>query len=271
VKLSYTTLSVQEKTLAEAAAVARAAGLDGIELRGKDNVHISPQSGRKYIREAKKVISGAGLEIPCLTAYTAFFQPDREQARKQGDALAPMLELAAFLGAATVRTFMGAIPRGMGRRKANSIAAAGLNYAVSLASGLPVKIVIETHDSVKNGALLAPLLDELSPQAGVLLDIIHPWDTGETIGETLGLIGKRIYHIHIKDIAETVPGGRVYSRIGEGRLEVEHQVRTLLDFGYGGFFSLEWEQSAPGTKGVSFNEQLPGFVSFMRTIERRTV
>jgi sugar phosphate isomerase/epimerase len=264
--LSYTTLSVPDKTMREAVEIARRRGLEGIELRGKENAHISPQSSWAYVQEAKKLLRTAGLAVPCLSAYTRFFQESRELSLAQAEELLPMLHLAADLGASVVRTFMGPLPEGMGRARAEDIAAAGLNHAAELARDLPVKIVIETHDSVKNGAALVSLLAKLPEKVGVLLDIIHPWDTGESIETTLELIGKRIYHVHIKDIFETLSEGRVYSPIGQGRLEVRRQVETLLARGYKGFFSLEWEKSAPGSRGVSFNEQLESFVSFMRSI-----
>ena len=85
--------------------------------------------------------------------------------------------------------------------------------------------------------------------------------------KTWELIGSRIYHVHIKDVSATVPGGRVYSRIGEGILPVEHIVKYLSWQGYKGFYSLEWEKSAAGYKGVTFKEQIESFVRFMRDME----
>lgn len=268
--LSYTTLSVPDKTLKEAVEIARYWGLEGIELRGKENTHISPQSPWGYVQEAKKLLHASGLVIPCLTAYTMFFQQTRELSLAQAEELLPMLRLAADLGASMVRTFMGPVPAGMNRATAEDIATEGLNHAAESARDLPVKIVIETHDSVKNGAALVSLLARVPEKVGVLLDIIHPWDTGESIENTLELIGKRIYHVHIKDIFETLNNGRVYSPIGKGRLEVRRQVETMLAWGYKGFFSLEWEKSVPGSRGAGFKEQLESFVLFMRSIQKKT-
>jgi sugar phosphate isomerase/epimerase len=264
--LSFTTLSVQDKTLREAITIARNYKLEGIELRGKDNCHISPRSSRAYIESAKEMIHGEGLTIPCLTAYTKFFQHTKEAAVAQAYELAPMLELAAEIGAATVRTFMGPVPEGMERSEAENIAAEGLNQAAEMAKRLPVRIVIETHDSVKSGAVLAPLLKKLPVTIGVLLDIIHPWDAGENITTTLSIIGERIYHVHIKDIFDTLHNGRIYSPIGQGKLDVINTVKALLDFGYQNFFSLEWEKSVPGQGGVDFEEQMESFVYCMRNI-----
>ena len=42
-QLSYTTLSVPDKTLQQAVEVAKKYALEGIELRGKGYVHLSPE------------------------------------------------------------------------------------------------------------------------------------------------------------------------------------------------------------------------------------
>ena len=59
----------------------------------------------------------------------------------------------------------------------------------------------------------------------------------------------------------------MYSRIGEGIIPVRRIVRRLLSQGYDGFFSLEWEKSAAGYNGVSFEDQMESFVEFMRGME----
>lgn len=266
-KLSYTTLSVQDRNLQQAIEVCRKYGLDGIELRGRGDVHISPQSSPQYVQQAKEELARAGLEIPCLTAYTKFAQANLEQEREQVACLKTYVELAQELGAKTVRTFMGAFPEDCSEAQVQENIVAGLNLAAEMVGDAPVKIVIETHDSMRSGAQLAPILEQVPEQVGVLLDIIHPWDLQESIETTWKLIGHRIHHVHIKDILETVPGGRVYSRIGEGLLPVKQIVKFLVQQGYEGFYSLEWEKSAPGYSGISFEDQMESFASFMRGIE----
>lgn len=266
-KISYTTLSVQDKTLEQAVALAKGWHLDGIEFRGRESVHISPENSFGYVERAARLIRTAGLQIPCLTAYTKFYQPDEASSRAQAEQLLPMIRLAEYLGAATVRTFMGDIPEGMERSQADEIARAGLHDAASLMGDTPVRVAIETHDSVKDGASLARLLKDVPQQIGVLLDIIHPWDTGETIGETWNLIGDRICHVHLKDITATVPGGRIYCALGDGLLGVEENVRFLLDMGYDGFFSLEWEPSAKGYDGVTLEQQMESLLQLKGRIE----
>lgn len=266
-KLSYTTLSVQDKNIRQAVDIAKKYRLDGIELRGKGDTHISPESSPEYIRQAKAYITQAGLGVPCLSAYTKFAQPTMELEQEQAACIKTYMELAEKIGANTIRTFMGVFPEGCGEEQVRRNIVAGLNLAAEAVGNSPVKIVIETHDSMCSGAQLAPILEQVSDKVGVLLDIIHPWDLKEPIEKTWELIGNRIYHVHIKDVTATVPGGRVYSRIGEGVLPVKHIVKYLIDRGFDGFFSLEWEKSAVGYSGVSFEDQMESFVEFMRGME----
>ena len=47
---------------------------------------------------------------------------------------------------------------------------------------------------------------------------------------------------------------------------VEHIMRFLMEKGYEGFFSLEWEKSAPGYLGVSFEKQAESFMAIGKQI-----
>ena len=264
-KLSYTTLSVQEKTLAQAVEIASRYGLDGIELRGKDDIHLSPDSSPVYRREARSRIRDAGLEIPCITAYARFAQPTAALAREQAKTLRGYVELCMEMNAKTIRAFVGPRPEGMKEQDGRQIIREGLCEAAEVMEDSGVKLILETHDSAKSGAQMAPLLQGVDERVGVLLDLVHPYDMGEDIQTTWALIGPRIAHVHVKDLYETLEGGRRYSPIGAGVMNVAKSVGYLTQQGYRGFFSLEWEKSAPGSDGVSFEDQMQSFVRMMRT------
>lgn len=278
-KLSYTTLSVQDRTIGEAVEIASAHGLEGIELRGRGDTHVSPESTFSYAAHVRELVREHKLAVPCLTAYTRFHQPTAAAVREEVDRMMDMVRLAEFLEAPCLRVFMGPAPdlpsgplipaqASLNLSQADQIAIEGLQYASKRLENSPVRLVIETHDSAKDGRTLARLLKDVPSNIGVLLDIIHPWDMGEEIGKTWEMIGERIYHVHIKDISRTLENGRIYCPIGQGILPVESTVRWLEGRGYQGFYSLEWEKSALEGQGVGFEEQLDSFVSFMRGVEQ---
>lgn len=263
-KSCFTTFSLQELTLRECIDLAVDKGLRGIELRGKSEVHISPCCSGSYIRDARRMLNDVGLETACVTGYMRFAQPDIAAERTQALEAARYAQLCMQLGAPAIRAFMGPWPEGVEKQRVTENAIAGLCMAAEAVRGSGVRLLIETHDSAKSGALLNPILAHVPDEVGVLLDIIHPYDMGEDIDDTLTLIGARIHHVHIKDISATVAGGRVYCRIGEGLLPVQKTVRALKAFGYDGYYCLEWEKSAAGTPGVAFDEQLDSFISLMK-------
>ena len=211
-KFCFTTFSLQNLTLAQAVALAQCKNLDGIELRGRG--HISPHSSADEVCRARHMIEDAGLEVACITAYMRFAQVSEAAEREQVSDVARYAELCVKLGAKNIRAFMGPFPEDVDPERVRACAVTGLNWAAEAIRGSGVRLLIETHDSVKSGALLKPFLEQSPDEIGALLDIIHPYDMGECIGDTLALIGPRIHHVHIKDIRATVPGGRVYCRIG---------------------------------------------------------
>ena len=265
-KLSYTTLSVQDRTIGEAVEIASAHGLEGIELRGRGDSHVSPESTFSYAAHVRELVREHKLAVPCLTAYTRFHQPTAAAVRAEVDRMMDMVRLAEFLEAPCLRVFMGPVLESVSLSQAGQIAIEGLQYASKRLENSPVRLVIETHDSAKDGRTLARILKDVPSNIGVLLDIIHPWDMGEEIRKTWEMIGERIYHVHIKDISRTLENGRIYCPIGQGLLPVESTVRWLESKGYQGFYSLEWEKSALEGQGVGFEEQLESFVSFMRGV-----
>lgn len=267
-KLSYTTLSVQDRTIGEAVEIASAHGLEGIELRGRGDAHVSPESTFSYAAYVRELVREHKLAVPCLTAYTRFHQPTAAAVREEVDRMMDMVRLAEFLEAPCLRVFMGPALEAVSLPQADQIAIEGLQYASKRLENSPVRLVIETHDSAKDGRTLALILKDVPSNIGVLLDIIHPWDMGEEIRKTWEMIGERIYHVHIKDISRTLENGRIYCPIGQGLLPVESTVRWLEGKGYQGFYSLEWEKSALEGQGVGFEEQLESFVSFMRGVEQ---
>ena len=266
-KFCFTTFSLQNLTLAQAVALSQCKNLSGIELRGRG--HISPDSSADEVRSARHMLEDAGLEVACITAYMRFAQVSEAAEREQVSDVARYAELCAKLGAKNIRAFMGTFPEEADPERVRACAVTGLNWAAEAIRGSGVRLLIETHDSVKNGALLKPFLEQSPDEIGALLDIIHPYDMGERIDDTLALIGPRIHHVHIKDICATVPGGRVYCRIGEGVVPVTDTVRAMNAFEFDGYYCLEWEKSAPETGGVSFDEQRESFITFMRLEDKR--
>ena len=209
-KLSYTTLSVKERSIEEAVAIATSHHLYGIELRGMGNSHVSAESSFSYIRDVIHLLKDSDLEVPCLTSYEHLAQIDGKEAGKEADSLLRTIDLASLIGAGNVRVFMGALPPGVEMEAVMD----NVHSIMERTADSPVGIIIETHDSATR------------PEGGF-------YD---------------------------------YTAIGDGIIPVSSIVRHVLENGYDGFFSLEWEQSSPGAEGISFEDQLGLYADFMRSL-----
>ena len=159
------------------------------------------------------------------------------------------LELAADLGAPIVRTFaIGRPIEGLTDAQAIDWVVDGLGQAVPTAERLGVKIALETHDFFSLSARVTQALVQLpSPYVGVLWDILHPFRFGESPEQTWSQIGARLIHVHIKDGKPDPNADRpedwALTLLGEGAVPVPAILEVLVEHGYRGYLSVEWEKA----------------------------
>ncbi len=248
-KIAFATLGCPEWDLPTIARRAQEYGYDGVELRGVVGQHVSPEMTLRERTETRRLFSDHGLEIAAIDAYTRFAGATNvDEQRGQEETLIRFIELAADLGAPVVRTFGGNMPDGdtdwvaAVARVANS-----LNTCAMAAEDHGVIIALETHDAFSLGAGVADVLAVVpSPAVGALWDLLHPYRHGETPEETATLLGGRIAHVHVKDAAPrpgtTGPDDWPLVELGRGAVPTRRMLELLLEAGYTGYLSLEWEK-----------------------------
>jgi sugar phosphate isomerase/epimerase len=78
----------------------------------------------------------------------------------------------------------------------------------------------------------------------VIWDIIHPLEQEEDISTTYEAIKEYLVHVHIKDGVpwedKDMANWR-YTSLMEGIVPIEKVVKLLVEKGYCGYYSLEWE------------------------------
>ena len=92
----------------------------------------------------------------------------------------------------------------------------------------------------------------------MIWDMIHPVEDGEAPEETIAFLSKQCAHVHVKDgrpFDDAVMHDWKYTRLGEGILPIRHIIELLLQDGYEGFFSLEWE--AKWREEIQFPDYAP--------------
>ncbi len=244
-KIGVSTLGCPDWTLGEILSRGKAYGYDGIEWRGLgpdlDLTQSPAFATPAAIAQTRQAHADAGLEICGLDSSARLADVDPATWGENKDHAERMIDLAAALGAPTVRIFGGDGPEGEPRAVTASRVADRLrllgDYAAQTQAG--VCVVLETHDAFSTGAQVAEALRLCPhPQVGALWDLHHPYRQGETPTETWDALGPYVRQTHVKD---SHPGG-TYCLLGEGDIPIMEMLHLLKGGGYDGWINLEWEK-----------------------------
>ena len=225
-KLAFSTLPVPNYTAKELADLCHAHGMVA-ELRLQPGKEIPTGEGLVY--------SNAGSGV-CLFGYN-------EEQIKQAKALLLSLEAA---GIPAMRVFIGNFTRRHDNPR-REIDREGVVKALAELCEVGPEIWLETHNEYATGRSILPLIEKVNhPRFGVIWDILHPIEDGESPAQTVAYIGKYIRHVHIKD-AKPNPDPAMhdwyYTPLGEGEMPVKEILAELEKAGFDGYCSLEWESA----------------------------
>lgn len=209
-------------------------GYDSLELRGylteMDLPKADPFTPTNRAATRQR-LEDAGLTVSCVSASARTTGADPDQVKAYA-------ELGRDLGAPFVRVFGGNLPADLPRDEGIARAADTLRLYGDLAQAAGVTIALETHDAFSTGAQVAELLAATAHPAVVALwDLHHPFRQGESPEETNRYIGSSTGHTHVKDGLDGT-----YTLLGEGDIPIFPMLDLLLDGGYTGPISLEWEK-----------------------------
>ena len=129
-----------------------------------------------------------------------------------------------------------------------------------------MKILLELHGAFNTASRLAPICSALHGQNfGLIWDLAHSYRAGEDYRELWRELSLYIKHIHIKDLKRGKNGDLELCTQGEGEIPVPETVRMLLDDGYTGYFSLEYEKAWHPSLPDSETE-IEKYVKYMKSI-----
>lgn len=273
-RISFSTLACPELVWGEIAQYANVYGYDGIEIRMIDretDLLARPEFSEQVFESSLRVLKLHGLEVCGLSSSVRFDHLEREE-RDEELAIGKLyIDLAMRLGSEFVRVFGDVLPpveQPAARHEVIRNIAAGLDALgeYSESRGGKVHVLIETHGDFADSRLTLELLVHVrSPRVGVLWDTHHPWRFfGESVAETYERLKPWIRHTHWKDsvphgarefaveatagesrAARPMSGHRpaAYVLFGEGQFPAAETLRLLIDGGYTGWYSLEWEKA----------------------------
>jgi sugar phosphate isomerase/epimerase len=239
-KLSLCSWSMPELTLAEVRDVARALGLDGIDVGlfytsalDKRLVLTDPVRAGGELREL-------GVQSPSYYHLLGADIADRNLARAADHAanLEDLRAVATFCAAAEIPTLFllpGVVNPGQTRAAALEVSAAGLRAAIEIVGEHGVTLTIEPHvHSVTESPRATLELLERVPGLRLALDYSHFVCLGHT-QESIDHLLPHAAHVHLRQARS----GRLQERLAYGTINFAAIVGELLGLGYDGWLAIE--------------------------------
>jgi sugar phosphate isomerase/epimerase len=276
VKLAFSTLPCEGWTVEKIIQYCKQYGFTGIELREGDDSIVSISKEKEEIEDSARLFREAGIEVTDIGSSICVKGNSEDEIKKAIQILQQVVQIAKQLSAKGVRIFLGNFARRNDAQKDE------LNYnrivefikiACDYGKLYNIEIWIETHNEFATGKVLRKLLDDVDREnCKIIWDIIHPLEDGESPSETLELIGRQCAHVHIKDgrpFDDSMQHDWEYTFIGHGDVPIRRIVELLLNHGYQGYFSLEWESKwrdelkVPGTEPEII---LPFYAEYMKKL-----
>jgi sugar phosphate isomerase/epimerase len=261
-KISFSTLACPNWTLAQVIEIAKASAYDGIELRfleNEDSLWKLPAFQGTGLGQSHRQVADAGLGVCCVDTSCRFDSPEpheRERWIAEGERMA---QVAAGLGAPSIRVFGDRVQPGVDRRSTRAWIRDCLAALAEKIAPSGVQVWLETHGDFSTASEVQTIVSHC-PAIGIVWDPASAFlEYGERPFENGMVLRDFIRHVHIKDLRRHKEGWLpVLTADGEFPFA---DIRAVLDkLNYNGFLSFEWEKKwhptieAPGIAVPHFAE-----------------
>ena len=245
-RICFSTLACPTWTLSQAIEIAASSGYQGIELRfleGEDSLWKLPAFQGSALATAKRMIADRALSITCVGTSCRFHSPDPQERESWVEEGMHMGELAAALGAPSIRVFGDKIQPGADRDATRGWIATGIRTLAEKTRENGVEVWLETHGDFASSAETMQIVRESGcVDVGVVWDPANGFTDGKEppFGVPLAF-GETLRHVHLRDLERH---GAEWEPVltGKGKLPLREIVEELQEVGYGGFLSFEWEK-----------------------------
>jgi sugar phosphate isomerase/epimerase len=270
-KLAFTTLGCPDWSFAKILEEAQKMGFSGIEVRGLEG-KMQAEEIIQFFPENKEATLGAlkahNLEMVGFGSSVRFDPADKFDAVVAEGKRA--IDVSQFMGIPAIRIFGDKIPAGEAEESVISRVAKGAGILAEYGESKGVQVLLETHGDFNTVKRVKGVFDQVkSKNLRLLWDVAHTDFTyADNFIEFYRPMKEYIAHTHFKDHKRGTPGDeKTYTlcRIGEGEIPIKAIVKQLLDDGYKGYFSLEWEKKwHPELPGAEI--AYPDFVRVLNSI-----
>ncbi|MCX7795712.1 MAG: sugar phosphate isomerase/epimerase [bacterium] len=264
-RLSFSTLGCPNWDIKKIVESARRYGYNGVELRGSGRQHISLEISPIERNEIKRLFEDNGIEICCISAYTRFASPIKDEREANIENLIRYCELAKEIDAPIVRTFIGDVPKEIIESEYMNYIPEALHKVGEKIKDFKVDVVVETHDYFSTGKLVSDIIKRADIEnIKALWDVWHPYRSGESPKETLEYLKDYLRHMHIKD-AKRIDDDWHLVLPGEGDIPLREIIDLLRAIDYQGYLSFEWEKMWH-PEILEPEIAFPRYIEYMRSI-----
>jgi sugar phosphate isomerase/epimerase len=212
-------------------------GYQGIELASiaKMAVHLSDTSSDSELKEIRKLVDDAELDIYCVEAATDILVPENRERTKR------IFERAAKLGIPMVTS--GSSGESDNKEKTEASIRA-IEELAQAADNEGIKYALKLHygQSIYNTQTALRLMDEVKhPALGLNYDATHVGRVGDDPVEAIALLKDHIIHTHIRDtlIEQLKIASPEYQIPGRGTVPLREIANKMVEIGYQGATVLE--------------------------------
>jgi len=262
-KLCFSTLGCHDKTLQQIIVLAQRHSISALEVRG-----ISGEMKNSQIKdfsfncanETKGLLKRNGIE-PLILGTSCKFHDD-ETRNKMIENAYDEIVIAKRMGFKAIRVF----GNNLTENKAHCIdeVAKALSQVCQFAKRQGIEVYLEVHGDFNTVEVLQELIEQMESldSFGLIWDVGHTHKMyGKNWSEFYQAMKPYICHVHIKDLLDqnlVLPGN--------GEIEITEIMKTLLEDGYEGWFSLEWERKW-FPELPTLDDALKKFNELIRTME----
>jgi sugar phosphate isomerase/epimerase len=215
------------------------AGFEAIELWINDIYEFVGQGGE--VRDIEKSLADHGLPVLSMIAVRAWGEAIDVEYPIMLDEVKRRLEMCARLGSTWLVCSPPRMPCDLDQvaRRYKDILELGRQFGVK-----PTFEYISFFESVSQLRQAWQIVQKVDdPEATLILDAFHSWNSNSTLDELRQIPGNRISHYHIDDahpdILPTKQMDPDRVMIGDGVIDLRAEIQVLRDIGYQGAISLE--------------------------------
>jgi sugar phosphate isomerase/epimerase len=245
--LSFSTLGCPKWSFSTILDFAKQNGYQGIELRGiagqLDLTKCPEFSSPENIRSTRRKVEEKGLRFVDLGSSAEMHHADPAERKQNLDQAKQFIDLAGQLGCPYIRVFPNKLPKDETRSATIDLIIQGLLELGDYAKDKEVRVLMESHGDAVQTDELKRIMDSAGhSNVGMVWDVVNMWSvTKEPPAQVYNKLGKYIFHTHIKDL-RFENGKEQYVLLGRGEAPIFDAIESLIQGGYQGFYSFEWEK-----------------------------